>query len=48
VGNETKKISLRLPEKLLEEVKEIADRKATPYGVLIRQWIAERVEKESR
>ena len=39
-------LSLKMPEWLIEGIKYIAARKATPHHVLIRLWIAERYQQE--
>ena len=41
-----KKISLRLPESMLEELKLIANKKDVPYQSLMKIFLAERIEKE--
>lgn len=43
-----KKISLRLPESMLEELKLLANKKDVPYQSLLKIFIAERIEKELR
>ena len=41
-----KKISLRLPESMLEELKLIANKKDVPYQSLMKIFLSERIEKE--
>jgi len=41
-----KKISLRLPESMLEELKLLANKKDIPYQSLLKIFLAERLEKE--
>ena len=41
-----KKISLRLPESMLEELKLLANTRDVPYQSLLKIYIAERIEKE--
>jgi len=41
-----KKISLRLPESMLEELKLLANKKDIPYQSLLKIFLAERIEKE--
>ena len=41
-----KKISLRLPESMLEELKLLANKKDVPYQSLLKIFLAERIEKE--
>ena len=41
-----KKISLRLPEAMLEELKLLANKKDVPYQSLLKIFLAERIEKE--
>ena len=41
-----KKISLRLPESMLEELKLLANKKDVPYQSLLKIFMAERIEKE--
>ncbi|MGB3212351.1 MAG: BrnA antitoxin family protein [Desulforhopalus sp.] len=41
-----KKISLRLPETMLEELKLLANKKDVPYQSLLKIFLAERIEKE--
>ena len=43
-----KKISLRLPESMLEELKLLANKKDVPYQSLLKIFLAERIEKELR
>jgi len=42
----TKKISLRLPELMLEELKLLANKHDVPYQSLMKMFLAERIEKE--
>ena len=44
----TKTISLRLPEYLLERIKELANSRDVPYQSLMKIFLAERVKKEYR
>lgn len=44
----TETISLRLPQYLLERIKQIANFKDVPYQSLMKIFLAERVEKELR
>ena len=41
-----RKISLRLPESMLEELKLLANKKDVPYQSLLKIFLAERIEKE--
>ena len=41
-----KKISLRLPESMLEELKMLANKRDVPYQSLMKIFLAERIEKE--
>ncbi len=41
-----KKISLRLPESMLEELKLLANKRDIPYQSLLKIFLAERLEKE--
>jgi predicted DNA binding CopG/RHH family protein len=41
-----KSISLRLPESLLEELKQLANKKDVPYQSLLKVFLSERVEQE--
>ena len=41
-----KKISLRLPESMLNELKLLANKKDVPYQSLLKIFLAERIEKE--
>ena len=41
-----RKISLRLPESMLEELKLLANKKDVPYQSLMKIFLAERIEKE--
>lgn len=44
----TQTISLRLPQYLLERIKELANSRDVPYQSLMKIFLAERVEKEHR
>ncbi len=41
-----KKISLRLPESMIEELKLLANKRDVPYQSLLKIYLAERIEKE--
>ena len=41
-----KKISLRLPESMLEEIKLLANKRDVPYQSLMKMFLSERIEKE--
>jgi predicted DNA binding CopG/RHH family protein len=41
-----RKISLRLPETMIEELKLLANKKDVPYQSLLKIFLAERIEKE--
>jgi predicted DNA binding CopG/RHH family protein len=41
-----KKISLRLPESMLEELKLLANKRDVPYQSLLKIYLAERIKKE--
>ena len=41
-----KKISLRLPESMLEELKLLANKRDVPYQSLLKIFLAEHIEKE--
>jgi predicted DNA binding CopG/RHH family protein len=41
-----KSISLRLPESLLEELKQLANKKDVPYQSLLKVFLSERIEQE--
>ena len=41
-----KKISLRLPESMLEELKLLANKRDVPYQSLLKIFLSERIEKE--
>lgn len=41
-----RKISLRLPETMLEELKLLANKRDVPYQSLLKIFLAERIEKE--
>ena len=43
-----KKISLRLPEMMLAELKLLANKRDIPYQSLLKIFLAERIEKELR
>jgi len=42
----TKKISLRLPEIMVEELKILANKQDVPYQSLMKMFLAERISKE--
>ena len=42
----TKKISLRLPESMIEELKLLANKRDVPYQSLLKIFLAERIKKE--
>jgi predicted DNA binding CopG/RHH family protein len=42
----TKSISLRLPESLLDHLKQIANKQDVPYQTLIKIYLAERINQE--
>ena len=42
----TKKISLRLPEIMIEELKVLANKRDVPYQSLMKFFLAERISKE--
>lgn len=44
----TKSISLRLPEYLLDRIKQLANARDVPYQSLMKVFLAERVKKELR
>jgi predicted DNA binding CopG/RHH family protein len=44
----TKTISLRLPEGLLERIKNEANKRDMPYQSLIKAWLADDVEESQR
>ena len=44
----SKTISLRLPEPLLAELKVLANKRDVPYQSLLKMFVAERLEQESR
>jgi len=44
----TKTISLRIPEFLLEELKQIANKRDVPYQSLIKIFLKERIDRELR
>jgi len=43
-----KKISVRLPESMIEELKLLANKRDVPYQSLMKIFLAERIEKEIR
>ena len=43
----TRSISLRLPEPLLERIRQEANRRDVPYQSLIKVWLAEKLEENS-
>lgn len=45
VKPKSKLISIRLPEPLINEIKEIADDKSLPYQTLIRVWLTEKIKE---
>jgi predicted DNA binding CopG/RHH family protein len=42
----TKKISLRLPELMIEELKLLANKHDIPYQSLMKMYLAERIQRE--
>ncbi|MCK9265254.1 MAG: BrnA antitoxin family protein [Deltaproteobacteria bacterium] len=42
----TRKISLRLPASMIEELKLLANKRDVPYQSLLKIFLAERIEKE--
>lgn len=40
-------VSLRLPRRMLRALRDHADRRHTGYQVLLKRWIAERLQRES-
>src|SRR5438067_8243447 len=44
----TKPVNLRLPVEMIEALKRAAGRRALPYQTLIRMWLHERLEAETR
>lgn len=42
----TKKISLRLPEIMIDELKLLANRRDVPYQSLLKIYLAEKIEQE--
>lgn len=44
----TAKISLRLPNLMLEELKVLANRRDVPYQSLMKMYLAERIQRELR
>jgi len=47
VKPQTKLISIRLPEPLLEEIRGIASSKSLPYQTLIRTWLVEKAKEST-
>lgn len=47
VNPQTKMISIRLPQPLLENIRQIAVNKSLPYQTLIRVWLSEKIKQES-
>lgn len=45
VKPQTKLISIRLPETLLQDIKDIAEDKSLPYQTLIRVWLTEKTKE---
>ncbi len=43
-----KTISLRLPELMLDELKNLANKRGVPYQSLLKIFLAERIKQESR
>lgn len=41
-----KKISLRLPESMIEELKLLANKRDIPYQTLMKMFLADRIDKE--
>ncbi len=44
----TKKISLRLPELMIQELKLLAKKRDVPYQSLMKMYLAERIQNELR
>ena len=44
----TKKISLRLPELMIQELKLLANKRDVPYQSLMKMYLAERIRNELR
>ena len=44
----TKKISLRLPESMLEELKVLANKRDVPYQSLMKVFLSERIDAEMK
>lgn len=42
----TKTISIRLPESLIEHMKQLANKRDVPYQSLLKMFLAERIERE--
>jgi len=43
-----KKVSLRLPELMISELKQLANKRDVPYQSLMKVFLAERIQKELR
>ncbi|WLE97409.1 MAG: CopG family antitoxin [Candidatus Electrothrix communis] len=44
--NPLKKISLRLPQSMLDDLKLLANKRDVPYQSLLKIFLAERIDKE--
>ena len=44
----TRKISIRLPESMIEELKVLANKRDVPYQSLLKVFLAERLKEEHR
>jgi predicted DNA binding CopG/RHH family protein len=44
----TKTISLRLPESMLAELRQLANKQDVPYQLLIKTFLRERIDQEYR
>ena len=44
----TKPVNLRLPVEMIDRLKDEAARRALPYQTLIRMWLKERLDAETR
>lgn len=44
----TRPISIRFPEQMLSDLKEVAQRKGVAYQALIKVWVDERLQRERR
>ena len=44
----TRKISLRLPESMIDELKTLANKRDVPYQSLLKMYLAERIEHDLR